>query len=296
MFGSFAWQFFAADPAMIYVTRNSDIDLLLTPAHGAQLAAWIALLQNFESRWPAPRLDGEIALPGGDFVSWREFAARPKKFWSRAPTTSACARSTTSTLFFREGRMKRQTHFAPDLRGAAGDIGRLAVRALLIELMLHPKPGLVSPVDNGAHDDMNLDDFRALLFWRCAPISRRSRRLARARRLSATCRIWGSRPSGGCWRRRAGSTPIAARSSASAFSPRRRAGGGRAVSTFKAKDLTETVLHLWGEGVAEVGRTAPDCHGARADPALRRARRAGGTARGPADPARNCRSGAARNA
>jgi phosphoribosyl-dephospho-CoA transferase len=79
VFGSFAWQFFAADPAISYVTRNSDIDLLLTPAHGAQLEACIALLQNFESRWPAPRLDGEIALPGGNFVSWREFAARPNR-------------------------------------------------------------------------------------------------------------------------------------------------------------------------------------------------------------------------
>ena len=79
VFGSFAWQFFAADPAAVYVTRESDIDLLLTPARGDQLSAWIALVQNFESRWPAPRLDGEIALPGGDFVSWREFAARPKK-------------------------------------------------------------------------------------------------------------------------------------------------------------------------------------------------------------------------
>jgi phosphoribosyl-dephospho-CoA transferase len=79
VFGSFAWQFFASDPAAVYVTRESDIDLLLTPARGGQLSAWIALLQNFESRWPAPRLDGEIALPGGDFVSWREFAARPKK-------------------------------------------------------------------------------------------------------------------------------------------------------------------------------------------------------------------------
>jgi malonate decarboxylase holo-[acyl-carrier-protein] synthase len=79
VFGSFAWQFFAADPAAVYVTRQSDIDLLLTPARGGQLSAWIALLQNFESRWPAPRLDGEVALPGGDFVSWREFAARPKK-------------------------------------------------------------------------------------------------------------------------------------------------------------------------------------------------------------------------
>jgi phosphoribosyl-dephospho-CoA transferase len=79
VFGSFAWQFFAADPTMIYVTRESDIDLLLTPARGGQLAAWIAMLQDFESRWPEPRLDGEIVLPDGDFVSWREFAARPKK-------------------------------------------------------------------------------------------------------------------------------------------------------------------------------------------------------------------------
>ncbi len=79
VFGSLAWQFFAADLAYAYVTPESDIDLLLAPKHGAQLAAWIALLQDFESRWPEPRLDGEIALPGGDFVAWREFSARPKK-------------------------------------------------------------------------------------------------------------------------------------------------------------------------------------------------------------------------
>jgi phosphoribosyl-dephospho-CoA transferase len=85
VFGSFAWQFFAADPAMIYVTQDSDIDLLMAPSHDGRLGSWIAALQNFESRWPAPRLDGEIALPAGgfvsgvDFVSWREFAARPKK-------------------------------------------------------------------------------------------------------------------------------------------------------------------------------------------------------------------------
>jgi phosphoribosyl-dephospho-CoA transferase len=79
VFGSLAWQFFAADPAYAYVTPASDIDLLLVPTQVARLAAIIAMLQNFESRWPAPRLDGEIALPGGDFVAWREFAARPKK-------------------------------------------------------------------------------------------------------------------------------------------------------------------------------------------------------------------------
>jgi len=35
------------------------------------------------------------------------------------------------------------------------DLAKLAVRALLTELELYPKPGLVSPVDNGAHDDMD---------------------------------------------------------------------------------------------------------------------------------------------
>jgi phosphoribosyl-dephospho-CoA transferase len=79
IFGSLAWQFFSADPAYSYVTPESDIDLLLTPNSGDNLAAWIDLLQDFERRQPAPRLDGEIALPGGNFVSWREFAARPKK-------------------------------------------------------------------------------------------------------------------------------------------------------------------------------------------------------------------------
>jgi phosphoribosyl-dephospho-CoA transferase len=79
VFGSFAWRFFAADPALIYVTRSSDIDLLLAPAPSRRLAATIGVLQHFERRWPAPRLDGEIALAGGDFMSWREYAARPAK-------------------------------------------------------------------------------------------------------------------------------------------------------------------------------------------------------------------------
>lgn len=91
VFGSLAWQFFSADPAYAYVTPGSDIDLLLTPPHSAKLSAWIDLLQDFESRWPAPRLDGEIALPGGVFVSWREFAARPKKILVKG-SESVCLR------------------------------------------------------------------------------------------------------------------------------------------------------------------------------------------------------------
>jgi phosphoribosyl-dephospho-CoA transferase len=79
VYGSLAWQHFAADPACSYVRPDSDIDLLFTPDNGDHLSAWIALLRDFESRWPAPRLDGEIALRNGEFMSWREFAARPRK-------------------------------------------------------------------------------------------------------------------------------------------------------------------------------------------------------------------------
>ncbi len=43
-------------------------------------------------------------------------------------------------------------------------IGRLAVRSLHTELALAPKPGLVSPVDNGSHTDMDASTFMRSLF------------------------------------------------------------------------------------------------------------------------------------
>lgn len=46
----------------------------------------------------------------------------------------------------------------------AGWIGRTAIRALYGELSLAPKPGLVSPLDNGAHNDMTMATFMRSLF------------------------------------------------------------------------------------------------------------------------------------
>lgn len=43
-------------------------------------------------------------------------------------------------------------------------IGRLAVRSLYAELALYPKPGLVSLVDNGSHEDMTATTFMRSLF------------------------------------------------------------------------------------------------------------------------------------
>lgn len=47
----------------------------------------------------------------------------------------------------------------PPAQVAAEHIGRLAVRALYHEAVLYPKPGLVSPVDSGAHRDMTIATF-----------------------------------------------------------------------------------------------------------------------------------------
>jgi triphosphoribosyl-dephospho-CoA synthase len=46
----------------------------------------------------------------------------------------------------------------------AREVARLAVRSLHAELCLYPKPGLVSPVDNGSHDDMDAGTFMRSLF------------------------------------------------------------------------------------------------------------------------------------
>ncbi len=63
----------------------------------------------------------------------------------------------------------RYQHHLPDAglarhRRFCRDVGRLAVRSLYDELTLYPKPGLVSPVDSGSHEDMNAETFMRSLF------------------------------------------------------------------------------------------------------------------------------------
>jgi triphosphoribosyl-dephospho-CoA synthase len=49
-------------------------------------------------------------------------------------------------------------------RAFSRHLARLAVRSLYAELALYPKPGLVSLVDNGSHDDMNAATFVRSMF------------------------------------------------------------------------------------------------------------------------------------
>lgn len=61
-------------------------------------------------------------------------------------------------------RPPRPADCADAQRWHAHDIACLAVRSLHAELCLYPKPGLVSLVDSGSHDDMDAETFMRSLF------------------------------------------------------------------------------------------------------------------------------------
>jgi triphosphoribosyl-dephospho-CoA synthase len=50
------------------------------------------------------------------------------------------------------------------LHPGSSEVGRVAVRCLYQELSLYPKPGLVSLVDNGSHEDMSAETFMRSMF------------------------------------------------------------------------------------------------------------------------------------
>ncbi len=73
------------------------------------------------------------------------------------PAALAAARSRTPAMV-KPGLGRTAQH------GFAGAVARLAVGSLHAELCLYPKPGLVSLVDPGSHDDMDARTFMRSLF------------------------------------------------------------------------------------------------------------------------------------
>ena len=67
IYGSAAWQ---AMTGAAYLRKDSDLDLLLTPTTEEQLRLVLGPLVSMEGA--RPRLDGEIVLPDGRAVAWRE--------------------------------------------------------------------------------------------------------------------------------------------------------------------------------------------------------------------------------
>lgn len=70
VFGAFCWQ---ALTGLAYVHETSDLDLLWEIGSVAQADAIVALLHDWEQRHRR-RADGELRLPDGRAVNWREYA------------------------------------------------------------------------------------------------------------------------------------------------------------------------------------------------------------------------------
>lgn len=68
VYGSYGWQ---AITGLAYLREGADIDLWLPVPDAAQADAAAALLDDAD--WRGPRLDGEIGLPDGAAVAWREW-------------------------------------------------------------------------------------------------------------------------------------------------------------------------------------------------------------------------------
>lgn len=70
VYGAFAWQ---AITGLAYVLPTSDLDLLWRPHNLDQAQALFDLLRTWEAA-SGRRADGELHLPGGAGVCWRELA------------------------------------------------------------------------------------------------------------------------------------------------------------------------------------------------------------------------------
>lgn len=73
VFGSAFWQ---QASGLVYLTEHSDLDLLACPPSAAVARAWLEALAEVQAG-SAARLDGELQLPDGASVAWRELAAAP---------------------------------------------------------------------------------------------------------------------------------------------------------------------------------------------------------------------------
>jgi triphosphoribosyl-dephospho-CoA synthase len=142
-------------------------------------------------------------------------------------------------------------------------IGRAAIRALHRELIAFPKPGLVSPIDTGAHDDMDATTFLRSLFAlrryfveiaaegaAGAPFETLSAlgRAAEARMMMAT---------GGINTHRGAIFTLGLLAAAAGWQVRHGL-------SCRGADLTAQVVERWGDGIARAAHLSSASHGATA--------------------------------
>ncbi len=89
VYGSLAWQHLSGAP---FLTARSDADLLAEVRDAGELRAALSLLHR-QARPEAPPLDGELLLPGGRGIAWRELARRPARILVKSAATVTLERT-----------------------------------------------------------------------------------------------------------------------------------------------------------------------------------------------------------
>ncbi|BAI74982.1 triphosphoribosyl-dephospho-CoA synthase (plasmid) [Azospirillum sp. B510] len=145
----------------------------------------------------------------------------------------------------------------------AATVGRTAVRALYAELALHPKPGLVSPLDSGSHDDMDMGTFLRSLFAlrgyfrTIAAAGTEGAGFATLRDLGIAAERRMLAATGGINTHRGAVFGIGFLAAAAGWRMRRGL-------TLRDDALGATVADLWGAEILAAAPRAPDSHGALA--------------------------------
>lgn len=143
-----------------------------------------------------------------------------------------------------------------------GTIGRAALRALYDEVALYPKPGLVSPVDSGSHDDMTMATFvRSLFalrgyFRAIAAAGAEGSDFSDLRTLGLAAETRMMAATGGVNTHRGAIFGLGLLAAAAGWLRAR----GRPV---EGRSLAEVVAERWGDGIAAAGHHVPDSNGAR---------------------------------
>ena len=131
---------------------------------------------DIEEAAPAGRLfDLDVLRPDGSKVDRQELGLPGRRCLICGEPAQACARARTHSVA--ELRAATDAMLAAALReDTAREVGRMACQAMLDEVIVTPKPGLVDRENSGSHRDMDIFDFAASAaalqpyFARCAEI------------------------------------------------------------------------------------------------------------------------------
>ncbi len=147
---------------------------------------------------------------------------------------------------------------------SAGRVADLAHAALIGELETWPKPGLVSPVDSGSHDDMDAETLRRSaaairpFFAELVAAGARAAEMADLRAIGLKAETAMMRATGGVNAHRGAIFSLGLICAAAGAK-----GEGHGVGRAGAEALAEAVGHLWGPAISRAPVSAVS-HGGRA--------------------------------